>query len=270
MLSVRPSNARECLLEDPCSLYVQSNINSKRLQSDGWGIGFYAGGASHLVKSKNPVYEEYESFVSAVKRANSKIILTHIRRASNPRGLPREMILSIENSQPFKYKNYLFAHNGTITIPDEVTGSLGEWKEKIKGFNDSEVYFWYIMKEVTNGASFSDALKKFERTISELWQKNYKKYPSRNRPYVGLNALLSDGERLYAYCKYSEDDETTKSLCLGEQPVFQMSYLINPERLVVASEKTNRQDNWKPLKSGQLLVGRIKGNKVSIELQDVK
>ena len=270
MLSVRASDATEYLLQDPCSLLAQSNVNLERLQGDGWGIGYCIDGTSVLVRSEKPVYEELEGFTSAVGQAGSQIILVHIRRASNPRRLPREKIISVQNSQPFRHRSFLFAHNGTITIPDEVAEGLGEWKERIEGLNDSEVYFWYTMKAMSNGLSFAQALRSFENHLSDLWRKNREKHPSAGRPCIGLNALLSDGERLYAYCRYSEEDESRRSLCVGDQPVFQMSYLISPTRLVVSSEKTNREDGWKPLRCGCLLTGLIKDEKVSLDLKKIR
>jgi len=125
-LSISASNANKYLLEDPCSLYAQSKKDPKRLQGDGWGIGFYKNEDPILIKSEKPIYMDYEDFSSAVQQARSRIIIAHIRRASNPRGLPREKIISKENSQPFMYGKYIFAHNGTITIPDEVAETLGE------------------------------------------------------------------------------------------------------------------------------------------------
>jgi len=270
MLSVTAVGAAKHVLEDPCSLYVQSNANPRRLQGDGWGIGHYVDGTSNLIRSERPVYEEHEKFVSAVGKARSKVVLAHIRRASNPRGLPREKIISILNSQPFKYENYLFAHNGTINIPDEAAEGLGEWKRKIAGLNDSEVYFWYIMKAMADGSGFREALIEFERDLEDLWSENRVKHLAKSRPYVGLNALFSDGEKLYAYCRYHEEDESIRSLCLGDQPVFQMSRLNSPTSLVVSSEKTNREDDWKPLKSGQLLVGQIKGGEICLDFEDIR
>ena len=269
MVSINPQNAWTYLLEDPCSLYVQSNINPERLQGDGWGIGFYTNGTAHVIKSKNPIYEEHEKFASSVHGLSSNIMLVHIRRGSNPRGLPREKLISVVNSQPFKYNNFLFAHNGTINIPDEVEEQLGEWKEMIEGVNDSELYFWFIVKEVAGGTEFREAVKIFEETLEELWQKASARHSNKNRPYAGLNAIFSDGERLYAYCRYHEKDSTAKSLCFSDQPAFQMSYCFTPETLIVSSEKTNRKDNWKPLKNRHLLTGEIKDGKVNITLENV-
>jgi len=268
MLSVKASNARKYLLEDPCSIYVQSKVDPSRLQSDGWGIGFYIDGVPKVVRSEKSVYIEYEEFASAVQIASSRVVLAHIRRASNPRELPREQLISIENSQPFSYKKYIFVHNGAINMPDEVAKCLGEWKGRLRGINDSEVYFWYVVKEMTNGASFLEAIERFERVLSALWQRRREEY-NYDRPYIGLNVLFSDDERLYAYCKYDDEDESKLSLCFKDQPIFQMSYLVDSACLVVTSEKTNHEDKWQVLKSGQLLTGQIFRDNIKISLQEI-
>ena len=268
VLSVKPSNWRKYLLDDPCSIYVQSNIDSDRLQRDGWGIGFYNGDAPKVVKSDRPVYEEPEKFASAAEDATSKAVIAHIRRASNPKKLPREKLISIENSQPFCYGKYIFAHNGMIALPDEVAASLGEWKMRLRGVNDSEVYFWYLLKEMENGASLPDALKSFGALLWDLWREIGGK-ADQDRPYVGLNALFSDGDRLYAYCRYEKMDESKVSLCMRDQPVFQMSYLFDSKRLIVSSEKTNREEDWRTIRSGQLLTGEISGDVIELSVRHI-
>ena len=268
LLSVDALNARKYLVEDACSLFAQSKVDPKRMQGDGWGIGYYVNDTPLLVKSPNPVYTEFDRFVSVVKGATSKLIVAHIRRASNPRGLPREKLISKENSQPFMYGNHIFAHNGTVNIPDEVTNCLNEWRARLKGVNDSEAYFWYIMKEMENGATFPEALQSFAETLSKLWQRSRHKYPDKKLPYIGLNTLLSDGKRLYAYCKY-EKDESRQSLCFEDQPALQMAYLTKPGSLIVSSEKTSREEDWKILGSGQLMVAQISGRRVKIDVQEL-
>jgi len=72
MLSVKASNARKYLLEDPCSIYAQSKVDPSRLQSDGWGTGFYIDDVPKVVRSEKPVYMEHEKFASAVQIAQFK------------------------------------------------------------------------------------------------------------------------------------------------------------------------------------------------------
>ena len=269
MLSVKPSDAVKYILEDQCSLYVQSKIDPKRLQGDGWGIGFYMNGSPILVKSEKPIYIDYETLSSTVQQARSRIILAHIRRAGNPRGLPRDKIISKENSQPFTFGKYIFAHNGTITIPDELAETLGEWRNKIQGLNDSEVYFWFIMKKMAEGIDLSAALKDLKATLEDLWRETRERYPDKRRPYIGLNIIISDGKNLYTYCGYEENYKASRSLCFGDQHAFEMSYSLSKEKLIVASEKTNREEDWKPLRSGELLIGKIAKGKITAEIKKV-
>ena len=269
MLSLKVSDASKYLIEDECSLYAQSKGDPRRLQGDGWGIGFYKNGCPVIVKSEKPVYMERERFFHTVQQARSRIILAHIRRASNPRGLPREKIISEANSQPFTYQNYIFVHNGTITIPDEAAEALGDWRYKIEGFNDSEVYFWFLMKELDEGRSISSALRNFRAILIDLWEEACRKYPEKRYPYIGLNSIVSDGENLYAYCSYEEDRALGRSLCFGDQPVFEMSYIFDDKKLVVASEKTNKTEEWRPLRSGELLIGKVVGDKIDVEIKRI-
>lgn len=270
ILSLDHSITPKYLLKDCCSLYAQSKADPSRLQSDGWGIGFYINCSPKVIKSEKPIYEEYERVQAVASNLKSPIIIAHIRRASNPRGLPREKIISIENSQPFNYENYVFAHNGVITIPDEMAELLGDWKKKIKSLNDSEIYFWHLVKELSEGRSVSQALKIFQKSFLKVWDENREKHPDKDRPYIGLNMILSDGKKLYAYCKYDETrDGRTKSLCYKNQPAMQMTYTADSEKLIVSSEKTNTDDDWKPLKSEQLLVGQIVDEKIKFHIEEI-
>lgn len=270
MISVKPSDAVRYLLGDSCSLFAQSKADPLRLQCDGWGLGFYTNGCLRVFRSERPVYEEHYRFKAIVEGVKSNIIVAHIRRASNPRGLPKERLISIENIQPFSYENYLFAHNGTITIPDEMSSLLGEWRLMIRGLNDSEVYFWYIIKEIYEGRSLKEALRNFERDLWRVWHEAREKHPDKNRPYIGLNMVFSDGIHLYAYCKYDEIlDGSARSLCYRDRPAMQMVYLADGDRLVIASERTNDEEDWKTLRSGQLISGRIEDCTVKVGIEDV-
>jgi predicted glutamine amidotransferase len=262
-------SAAKYVIDDPCSLYVQSKVDPLRLQSDGWGIGFYVNESLRVFKSEKPIYEDYDNVRSIVYNIKSNIVIAHIRRASNPRGLPREKLISVENSQPFYYGKYLFAHNGVITIPDEIAQLLGDWRLKIRGLNDSEVYFWYIVRELFNGRSLSEALKNFQRDLLRVWLENHEKYPHIDRPYIGLNMIFSDGEKLYAYCRYDEElDGKFRSLCYKDQPAMQMVYIADQDKLIVASEKTNSEDEWRPIRSGQLVTGQIINGRVRIHIEE--
>ncbi|MBS7606160.1 MAG: class II glutamine amidotransferase [Candidatus Bathyarchaeia archaeon] len=241
-----------------------------RLQGDGWGIGFYANGSLEVIRSDRPVYEERGRFMEIAESVKSNIIVAHIRRASNPRGLPREKLISIENSQPFYYRNFVFVHNGVIMIPDEIAELLGEWRLRVRGLNDSEVYFWYIVKEVHEGRSVREALKNFEGDLYRVWFRVHDKCPSKARPYMGLNMIFSDGEKLYAFCKYDEEvDGAIRSLCYGDQPGMRMMYIAGSDKFIVSSEMTNLEDDWRPFENGQLIIAQAKNGKISLTKMEI-
>jgi len=268
MISNAPTNAAKYLVDVECSMLVQSRIDPDRLQRDGWGIGYYAHDLPSVVKSEKPVHSEAERYRSVSLAASSRIVISHIRAASNPRGLPRERLISPENSQPFQHGRFLFAHNGTVNLPDEVAELLGDYKAMVKGINDSEIYFWFLVKELEAGRNISAALLDFEDTLRDLWDKCSSRHPDKKRPYVGLNVIFSDGRRLYAYCRYAKEDERSTSICIRDRPVFQMCYLPGIP-LVIASEALTRNDGWLPIKNGQLLRAEAKDGTVDYVIEDL-
>ncbi|MCD6095833.1 MAG: class II glutamine amidotransferase [Thermoprotei archaeon] len=264
IISVRPTSLYKYLVEDECSLLIQAE---KGKQSDGWGIGYYERGKLRIFKSPRPVYEEKELFINLGQRTVSNIIIAHVRKASNPRNLPKERLISLENTQPFYYENYLFVHNGTIYYPDEVLSVLGEYRSLVKGINDSEVYFALLMKGLEEkGGDFIEAIK-FAKEI--LW-KVFNRITKRKHklPYSSLNTIFSDGKRLYAFSHYLSQSDL-KSICYKDSPYFRMVYYYNDKFLVIASEKTNKSDNWKPLEDSNVLIAEVNNDRVEYNIERV-
>ncbi|MEM2998278.1 MAG: class II glutamine amidotransferase [Thermoproteota archaeon] len=249
------------LLNSECSLFTQA---FKGRQSDGWGIGFYSEGSNPIVfKSDKPVYEDREEFEKAAKAAKGRIIVAHVRKASNPRGLAREMLISLENSQPFNYSKYVLAHNGTINIPDEISRRLGPYARLIKGRNDSEVYFYLLLSLIQKEGDVITAFRKVEQKLMEIFTEE--KTSRFEAPFTSLNTIFSDGSRLYAFTRYLYDPGP--SMCYGDAPVYEMCFKFNGDHLVVASEKTGL-GNWVPLKNNNLLVCWADGGELRYNVLD--
>ncbi len=166
---------------------------------DGWGIGYYPGG-NHLneqaivYKSGNSVVEEKDKFFKKLKEiTKSKILIVHFRKSA------WENTSKAKNAHPFRYKNYLFAHNGTIydyqhllkmnalasltLSPRSRVGEKG-WRSGL----DSEVFFRFIL-----GAPGDEPTEKIKNAVEEI--KNKRKFSS-------LTFLFSEGTNLYAYRDY--------------------------------------------------------------------
>jgi len=97
------------------------------------GVAWYIDGFPRVVKSEKPVYEEAKAFEKAIKSISSSILIAHVRKASNPRNLPRNMIIGLKETQPFHHGKRIFAHNGVIRVPDDAMKLLGEYKTLVRG-----------------------------------------------------------------------------------------------------------------------------------------
>lgn len=247
------------LLNSECSLFTQA---LKGKQSDGWGIGFYDDENTPMVfKSDRPVYDDKGEFIKAAKAAKGRIVIAHVRKASNPRKLAREKLISVENSQPFNYSKYIFAHNGTINIPDEVSRRLGPYSKLIRGVNDSEVYFYLLLKLIEEGGDVIAAFRKVEQTLVHIFMEE--EVSGFESPFTSLNAVLSDGNKLYAFTRYLYD--LGPSMCYGDAPIYEMCFRLNDGCLIVASEKTDR-GRWIPLKNNNLLVCWVEGKELRYDV----
>jgi len=261
LISPKPVKPVKYLVEAECSLLEQAVRGD---QGDGWGIGWYLEGSPEVVKSEKPVYEEAEAFKETAEKASSQIIVAHVRKASNPLNLPRDKIIGLENSQPFLHGDVVFAHNGVIRIPNEAAKFLGDYEEIVRGNNDSEVYFALLVKEWENRGKVSDALRAVEEKLERALKSSGKGH---RHPYSSLNAVFSDGRKLYAYNKYFELEP--KSVCYKDSPYYQMTYLIDGDKLVIASEKLWKSDEWMGMENGDLLTAWIENEKVKYNVEKI-
>jgi hypothetical protein len=75
-----------------------------------------------------------------------------------------------------------------------------------------------------------------------------------------MSLRISKGER-------KRRNGTLNSTWLGQGDQECLSQVAFPNS--VASEKTNREDDWKPLETGQLLTGQIMGKNVSVNVRKI-
>lgn len=265
------------LVTSKCSLLAQSTANPQRLQRDGWGIAHYGkAGKPSIVLSTGAVFNEKKQFSGAVANASGRMVIAHIRAASNPLGLPSSQLLRPENQQPFTYKEWVFAHNGTLKLPDELMAHLGGYRRLVRGNNDSEVYFWLFIKTMEETGSVQDAFPRVQDAILKAWDEApAARKKKAERPYVGLNCIFSDGERLYAICKYDgyRPKGTDSWLCpvKPRRPLFEMCYRVagDGKGLVVASERTEPSGDWLPLKDGSMLEARLDRGLVQLDIESL-
>lgn len=260
-ISPQPRSAEDFLVDSEFSLLKQSNFKKSNVQKDGWGIAHFGNKNDPVVsKSPKPAFKEATRFGESASRAVSKAVIGHIRAASNPRKLPKTRLINMDNTQPFTDGRWIFAHNGTLQIPQEVSERLGPYRRKLNSLNDSEVYLWQFVK-------FHDKLKDVEKALLAcvaenwaLWKECRGRHPDKKAPYTGLNTLLSDGKSLYAFCHAASRGMADCGVCNPETPWGTMSFSLRDNRVIVASENMDR-GAWTPFEPPELLCVDIKSGR---------
>lgn len=104
----------------------------------GWGVGFYQGG--EILLKRRPIDDRPEiSLVDMTKDVRADILVAHVRAATVGS-------LRTENTHPFRYRQWLFAHTGTVEGFDRLRTRLSEsipqfLQRDVRGETDSEILF---------------------------------------------------------------------------------------------------------------------------------
>jgi predicted glutamine amidotransferase len=168
---------------DPISIsheLLESSNPMIRLAEDhdsGWGVAAYKD-----VGVEAPVVERFahaantDSRFNAATELRGRIFNAHVRRATLGG-------LSPENTHPFEFGPYSFAHNGTIMGPrgllrPAIDGPLGD--------TDSECFFLRLV----NDFDPADPVRSLRSTVAAVVA---------GHVFSGVNFVFSDGIKLYAY-----------------------------------------------------------------------
>src|SRR5690349_16698895 len=108
---------------------------------DSWGVGFYQGEVLLQRRPKAPV--EAVDFYEMSKELRTDCIIGHVRAGTV--GKPKN-----ENTHPFRFRSWLFAHHGTLPAWDRIQAGLYEQipdflRRNIRGQTDSEALFHLIL-----------------------------------------------------------------------------------------------------------------------------
>jgi len=257
-LSLREQNPAWPFINAPRSLLAQSHRNPKRKQPDGWGIGWFEKDQPRIFKSPRALFRDRRSLTAACRAAHGSTLVGHIRSASNPTGLSKHQLIGKKHTQPFRQGPWIFAHNGTLNIPKEVKVHLGPWASFVKGNNDSEVLFYWILKTVATKKGRPDRLvKRSLDRLDKIWKSCREKYPKLTHPFYGLNWVLTDGEMLLSFCyEKPEGFGPARANLAKRQPAFQLQFYRDKDSVWVASEPLTAKNKWRPFKHGQLLMAR--------------
>jgi predicted glutamine amidotransferase len=249
-LTPASASATPFLIDSPRSLLKQAAPEHE--QTDGWGI------SAGLTVTKEAKAAHESALYRKAAQAKAPVIVAHLRAASNPQKLPREKLLTLENTQPFTDGQWVFAHNGTVyAVTDK------RWAKDWRGRNDSEFYFWLWRQGL---AKKKDPIEAFRYAVEELRSTGMEK------PYTSLNAIVTDGRSLYALCHSRAAGMFKNALFEPGQPWQVMSWRFDAaaERLLVASEPVDDSKEWKRLGPDQYLAAHCRDGRPEIGVGEFK
>ena len=270
VISPRPVPSEDLLCGGPKSLLAQAGAVPGRFQDDGWGVGFYRNGTPAVIKSPGPARLEEKAFKAAAVRAVSRVTVAHLRDASNPAGLPKASLLGAANTQPFSGGGFLFAHNGTLFIKDEIRSLLGKYASEVKGVNDSEVLFWQVMKMLDAYGSPETALEMALDEIRTVWISCKDNYPGRPAPYRGLNMFLASPDSLTVLCHYQLKKEGGKGALLTPGWEFgRVAWRRDKERVIFSSEPADGGPGWKKMHDPEIAIVKMRAGRTSLDFKRI-
>ena len=222
--------------------FKPKEMKNAKLNADGFGIGWCKYKDFYSYKNCLPIWNDI-NFFSIIENIESNLIIGNVRSATLPN------YISYHNTHPFKWKNFLFSHNGYIkdfekSVKKEIVKLLDySYLSPISGNTDSEHIFFLIMQIYNQEKNLKKAIFKtidFLTTICEEAMLNF----------MLAHITEKEGFRLLA----------TKASINIEAP--SLYYLIENDRnIYISSEKLNKQ-NWKGIMDSSII--ECDNNKVLI------
>ena len=209
----------------------------------GWGMGWYEGGEARVFKQGISALAPESRLPQLSRSVRSWIILCHVRKASCGR-------VKEENSHPFRFDNWIFAHNGTVDRGQLRRKLRGRYAEGIEGETDSEVYFRWLLQCLEGEGGVEEGIGV---AVEE----------ARRSAKGALNFLLSDGEHLYAF-RLGESLHRLRrgpgelSCSSPETGALLRGKLLRGERAVLVCSERLTEERWEEVGEGSLL--RIGGD----------
>jgi len=249
-----------------CSLVHAQNALLRQSQSDalgrshadGWGLAYYENSHPTVVRRRLAAFEDLH-FSHTAEKIYSNTVVAHVRLATV--GEAR-----VENSHPFHYGCWAFAHNGTVREFDKVRKWMLDetepWLRALRGGDtDSEhVFYWLLSRINAHGIGLEQ--RRFEPevlidivadsvdTIAD-WCKQ-----AGAQQETKLNFILTDGRVLigtrFNHTLYYARREGLRDCELCGVPHVQHDAETDYRAAIVASEKITHED-WQTVPNGGIV-----------------
>lgn len=185
---------------------------------DAWGIGFYQAG--EVLHKKRPKLDDGPIDWEKVARGvHSDAVLIHFRNATVGD-------FRAENTHPFRTREWLFAHNGTIqgfdAIKERLLESLPDFlRRNIRGSTDSEHAFAVLLSFLHDAGQLDrpepddNAVRSAIGTTAALIARYCAEVGA---PEPTLNLMLTNGRNLYALRRGGPIYYAVRNCLPGEGP----------------------------------------------------
>ncbi|MEM6990305.1 MAG: class II glutamine amidotransferase [Myxococcota bacterium] len=205
--SVIQSQVHRSLVSADNALMQQSDRHP-----DGWGVAYYNAGAPHVIKSVASAMEDH-LFQRVSGIVASETVLAHLRKAT-------QGSLSIINTHPFQYGQWVFVHNGNIAgfaeIRDELISRVPPVLRRfILGDCDSEVLFYLLLGHMAKrcdlsraGFPLQDVIDAIRDTVAEVVE------------LAGEPCLQDDGPPTSTFLTFALTNGTTMVAHQGGKRLF--------------------------------------------------
>ena len=172
---------------------------------DAYGFGHYSGGSVLLGKRPSGVTAAL-SLADLVGKVDSEALLVQARHAVF--GQAKD-----ENTQPFRFRRWLFAHDGTIErfdlVKPKLVAALPDFlRRQIMGDTDSEHAFMVFLKILKEEGRLDDldldaglAARALARTVRQLetWRREVGEQKPCRLTFAGTDRFVLDHEDLCSY-----------------------------------------------------------------------
>jgi predicted glutamine amidotransferase len=172
-------------------------ITSPPDQRGAWGIGFYQGDEVLHKKQPTPDGEPVDWNVIA-QNVKTDCAIAHVRQATVGG-------FSVDNTHPFRLRQWLFAHVGTLSsfdgISERLRADLPDFlRRNLRGTSDSEVFFHVILAGLHARNQLEAGMPDTTSILQAIGEAVAKidALVGAEGPRSTLNMLLSNGRAMYA------------------------------------------------------------------------
>jgi glutamine amidotransferase len=256
-LATQPTRLECSLVVAQNALQSQSDRDSRGVRNaDGWGIAHWVGDDREVIKSTMPAFAD-DQFTEIASDIWSEAAIAHVRAATVGR-------VSLNNTHPFSFGTWAFAHNGTIPAFDHVSTwlDIGPYGPP-DGATDSELAFLWMLNRMreygldpgTPADGLEPIVDLLSDSVLELVDLSIR---SGSSEQPKLNFIISDGRHLVAsrwgnslywtyrrgirdcaicgtsHCPSADDDY--RSVVVASEPLTDEKWIEVPEASVLGVE----------------------------------